>query len=234
MAKNKVIDPIGQILTLAARRHRIRTAAMLSDIGLFPGQDKVLEALQGVDGLTMSEIAATLDVRPPTASKMVARMAAQDLLERKGREGDARMVMVSITEVGRGRLDDLRRIAKRVEREALDGLDDKDIRRLRRLLKKLARNLAGKGAGHEARLPDGDAADAGDMPEPADAEDQQPSAPSARLRLNLNPFLGGFCEVIPSWHRCRNSAPRASGPYEGWSPWAASRQSLSRALSLRG
>lgn len=176
MAKNKVIDPIGQILTLAARRHRIRTAAMLSDIGLFPGQDKVLEALQGVEGLTMSEIAATLDVRPPTASKMVARMAAQDLLERKGREGDARMVMVSITEVGRGRLDDLRRIAKRVEREALDGLDDKDIRRLRRLLKKLARNLAGKGAGHETRLADSESAEVGDMPEPSDAEDRQPSA----------------------------------------------------------
>jgi DNA-binding MarR family transcriptional regulator len=173
MAKSKVIDPIGQILTLAARRHRVRTAAMLSDIGLFPGQDKVLESLQGVEGLTMSEIAATLDVRPPTASKMVARMAAQGLLGRKGREGDARMVMVSITDEGRGRLDDLRRIAKRVEREALVGLDDKDIRRLRRLLKKVSRNLAGKGARHEAGLPDGEAADAGDMPELADATVEQ-------------------------------------------------------------
>ncbi len=165
MAKNKVIDPIGQILTLAARRHRVRTAAMLSDIGLFPGQDKVLESLQGVEGLTMSEIAATLDVRPPTASKMVGRMAAQGLLERKGREGDARMVMVSITDDGRSRLDDLRRIAKRVERETLDGLDDKDIRRLRRLLKKVSRNLAGKGALQDKRNADGEATDESDLPE---------------------------------------------------------------------
>ncbi len=157
MAKNKVIDPVGQILTLAARRHRVRTAAMLSEIGLFPGQDKVLESLQAVEGLTMSEIAATLDVRPPTASKMVARMAAQGLLERKGREGDARMVMVSITDVGRSRLDDLRRIAKRVERDALAGLDEKDVRRLRRLLKKLSRNLVHKGGIDATDGLDGDA-----------------------------------------------------------------------------
>ena len=148
---------------------------MLSDIGLFPGQDKVLESLQAVEGLTMSEIAARLDVRPPTASKMAARMAAQGLLERKGREGDARMVMVSITDVGRGRLEDLRRIAKRVEREALAGLDEKDIRRLRRLLKKLSRNLAGKGARHEAVLPDGEATEAGDPTELPDATVEQPA-----------------------------------------------------------
>ncbi len=40
MAKIKVIDPVGQILTLAARRHRVRTAAMLSDIGLFPDRTR--------------------------------------------------------------------------------------------------------------------------------------------------------------------------------------------------
>ena len=152
MAKDKIIDPVGQILTLAARRHRVRTAALLSEIGLFPGQDKVLESLQGVDGLTMSEIAAALDVRPPTASKMIGRMAAQDLLERKGRDGDARMVLVSITDTGRGRLDDLRRITKRVERDAVANLDDKDIRRLRRLLKKVARNLGQKGSPRDVDL----------------------------------------------------------------------------------
>ncbi len=176
MAKNKVIDPVGQILTLAARRHRVRTAAMLSEIGLFPGQDKVLESLQSVEGLTMSEIAATLDVRPPTASKMVARMSAQGLLERRGREGDARMVMVSITETGRGRLDDLRRIAKRVEREALADLDEKDIRRLRRLLKKVSRNLSNKGSNQEIRLPDGEATEAGDMPEPVETSSAEQAA----------------------------------------------------------
>ncbi len=124
----------------------------------------------------MSEIATQLDVRPPTASKMVARMAAQDLLERKGREGDARMVMVSITDVGRGRLDDLRRIAKRVEREALAGLDDKDIRRLRRLLKKVSRNLASKNMADEAPVSDESTTEPDDLAATADEALEQPRA----------------------------------------------------------
>lgn len=154
MAKDKVIDPVGQMLTLAARRHRARTAALLSDIGLFPGQDKVLQSLAASDGLSMSAIAAELNVRPPTASKMIARMAAQGLVERRGREGDARLVMVSITAEGMSRVDGLRKIAKRVEREALAGFDDKEMRRLRRLLKKVTRNLGGKSDAREAEAED--------------------------------------------------------------------------------
>jgi len=150
MAKSKVIDPVGQMLTLAARRHRVRTAALLSEIGLFPGQDKVLESLAAEEALTMSAIAAALNVRPPTASKMIARMAGQGLLERRGRDGDARMVLVSITEEGRGRIEDLRRIAKKVERQSLAELDEKDARRLRKLLKKVSRNLGGKDAADDA------------------------------------------------------------------------------------
>jgi MarR family transcriptional regulator, organic hydroperoxide resistance regulator len=72
---------------------------------------------------------------------MIARMAAQGLLERRGMEEDARRVAVFITDEGRGRMDQLRTTAKKVEKQALAGLDDKDIRRLRRLLKKVARNL---------------------------------------------------------------------------------------------
>lgn len=168
MAKDKAIDPVGQMLTLAARRHRVRTGALLSEIGLFPGQDKVLQSLAAAERLSMSAIAAELNVRPPTASKMIARMAAQSLVERNGRQEDARLVMVSITDEGRSRVEGLRRIGKRVEREALAGLDDKEMRRLRRLLKKVARNLSGKT----------DAADAVDADE-ADVERGAASAPDA-------------------------------------------------------
>jgi MarR family transcriptional regulator, organic hydroperoxide resistance regulator len=141
MPRLKSIDPVGQALTLAARRHRVRTASQLSAIGLFPGQDQVLQLLSETDGVTMSAIAEELRIKPPTASKMIARMAAQGLLERKGKDDDARLVAVFITESGLGLIDQLRKIGKRVEKEALLGLDDKDERRLRRLLKKVARNL---------------------------------------------------------------------------------------------
>jgi MarR family transcriptional regulator, organic hydroperoxide resistance regulator len=145
MAKDKPIDPVGQALILAARRHRARSAALLAGFGLFPGQDRVLQALAEIGDMTMTAIADDLMIRPPTASKMIARMAAQGLLTRKGAEDDARLVVVSITEEGAGRIDQLRKAAKRIEKQALSGLDDKDVRRLRRLLKKVARNLGSDG-----------------------------------------------------------------------------------------
>ncbi len=141
MAKSGDGKDVGQALTLAARRHRAYTAVLLADIGLFPGQDQVLQLLMELDGVTMTAIADALRIKPPTASKMIARMAAQGLLERRGTDDDARKVAVFITDEGRSRIDDLRKTARKVEKQALSGFDDKDIRRLRRLLKKLAKNL---------------------------------------------------------------------------------------------
>ncbi len=163
--KAKLPDPVGQMLTLAARRHRSRIGAHLSSIGLFPGQDQVLRALSHTNGLTMGEIATLLNIRPPTASKMVARMGAEGLVERRGKGDDARLVAVFITEEGATRAADLDRIARRIEKDALAGLDDKDARRLRKLLKKVAKNL---GA-------DDDSSDA------ADSEDEDEAEPAVTL-----------------------------------------------------
>jgi DNA-binding MarR family transcriptional regulator len=144
MAKTKSNSNVGYFLTLAARRHRVRTAALLSEVGLFPGQDHVLDSLSQVEAMTMSEIAGQLNIRPPTASKMIARMAAQGLVERRGKDDDARLVEVFITVTGKALLEKLAKISRKVEKESLGGFDDKDERRLRRLLKKVAKNLGGK------------------------------------------------------------------------------------------
>lgn len=142
MTKSKAQDAVGQMLTLAARRYRARQAKMLAEIGLFPGQEQVLRALIETDGLTMGEIADMLRIRPPTASKMAARMGAQGLVERRSSSDDARLVTIHITEQGRARGAEIERIARKIEKRLLVGLDEKDARRLRRLLKRAARNLA--------------------------------------------------------------------------------------------
>jgi MarR family transcriptional regulator, organic hydroperoxide resistance regulator len=141
MAKNDTSSNVGHFLTLAARRHRVRKAALLVEHGLFPGQDQVLISLGEVEAMTMTEIAVQLNIRPPTASKMIARMAAQGLVERRSKDEDARLVEVFITEAGKMLLVRLGKISKKVEKESLAGFDDKDERRLRRLLKKVAKNL---------------------------------------------------------------------------------------------
>jgi DNA-binding MarR family transcriptional regulator len=149
MAKGKTADPVGQALTVAARRHRARQAELLAELGLFPGQDQVLHALLAEDGLTMSEIAAELQIRPPTASKMAARMGAQGLVERRSSSEDARLVTIHITEEGRALGEKLHAVSRKLEKQLLLDMDGKDARRLRRLLKRAARSLRNGAAADE-------------------------------------------------------------------------------------
>lgn len=133
---------IGQRLHHVARLQRALAARRLQDIGLFPGQETVLKLLSETDGRTMSELAAALKVRPPTASKTVGRLSAQGLLVRRASEGDARLVRVHLTEEGRRRAETIDAISDSIEDTMTAGLDGKDRRRFRKMLRKIERNLS--------------------------------------------------------------------------------------------
>lgn len=128
-------------LAMAAKAHRARSGTHLARIGLHPGQESVLKALSEEDGRTMSNLAQVLGVQPPTVTKMISRMAAQGLLKRVASPSDGRLARVFLTDEGRGRIEEIDRIWTRIEREALAGFDDKDKKRLRRLLRAVERNL---------------------------------------------------------------------------------------------
>lgn len=129
-------------LVQAARAHRTRAGVHLSRIGLHPGQEVVLKALEAKDGQSMSELAMALAVQPPTVTKMIARLGAQGLVTRQVSASDGRLARVFLTDAGRERLAAVDTAWKRVEKEALAGLDDKDRKRLRKLLRIVERNLA--------------------------------------------------------------------------------------------
>ena len=128
-------------LAMAAKAHRARSGSHLARIGLHAGQESVLKALAEEDGRTMSQLAQALGVQPPTVTKMVSRLSAQGLLKRVPSETDGRLARVHLTEEGSAKIDEIDRIWKRVEREALAGFDDKDRKKLRKLLRIIERNL---------------------------------------------------------------------------------------------
>jgi MarR family transcriptional regulator, organic hydroperoxide resistance regulator len=130
----------------AAKAYRSRAGTHLNRIGLHAGQESVLKALADEDGQTMSQLAQALGVQPPTVTKMVNRLSAQGLVRRQASDTDGRMARVHLTEIGVARVEDVDKVWKRVEKEALTGFEDKDKKRLRKLLRQLERNLLG-GAG---------------------------------------------------------------------------------------
>ncbi|MGJ3264435.1 MAG: MarR family winged helix-turn-helix transcriptional regulator [Salinarimonas sp.] len=160
---------VGWALVQAARLHRARMGDRLGELGLFAGQEQVVQALAAEGQMTMGELAAILRVRPPTASKTVSRLAALGLVERRAEPDDARVVRVGLTAEGSAKAAAIAKLWDEVEAELLGDFDAKDRKRLRKLLRKVARNLA-EVSGADARGLD--AAD--EEPEEPDEPDPEP------------------------------------------------------------
>jgi DNA-binding MarR family transcriptional regulator len=150
------VRSVGWALVQAARLHRARTGDRLAKLGLFAGQEQVVQALAAAGTMTMGDLAALLRVRPPTASKTVTRLAALGIVERRAESGDGRVVRVQLTEAGLAKAEAIERIQEEVEAELLDHLDKTDRRRLRKLLRKAARGLA-EAAGASGQVTEADA-----------------------------------------------------------------------------
>lgn len=140
---------VGHALMRAARMHRARMGQLLAEIGLFPGQEQVIETLSQNGEMTVGALARALGVKAPTASKALARLETQGLIARANTGEDARITLVGLTDLGRMRAEGLAGLWHAVEDEMLDGLDGKERKRLRKTLRRAVRNLAAAG------IPDG-------------------------------------------------------------------------------
>jgi DNA-binding MarR family transcriptional regulator len=147
-------------LAQAAHAYRVRAGNRLARIDLHPGQDALLKALDEADGQSMGDLAGALGVQPPTVTKMISRLAAQDYVERRTGTGDARQALVFLTERGRRAIQLVDKVWKRTEKDALAGIDDKDRKRLRKLLRQVERNLDLNGRSTDQSADEDEAADA--------------------------------------------------------------------------
>lgn len=139
---------IGQVLQRAARLHRARIAQAIADLGLFAGQEQALLVLADKGEITVGALAEILNVRPPTVSKMVLRLVGQKMVERRDSEADARRTTLTLTKEGQRSAKALKARLAAIDEELAEELDAKDLKRLKKLLKKFSRALA--------KLPEGD------------------------------------------------------------------------------
>jgi DNA-binding MarR family transcriptional regulator len=145
--KHSIGKSVGWALIHTSRLHRTRIGERLTELGLFPGQEQVLQALAESESLTMGDLADLLRVRPPTASKTIARLASQGLVARQLTKDDARIVRVRLTDEGAKRAAAITQLWDELEEQLLTGLDGKERKRLRKLLRKAARNLGATDEG---------------------------------------------------------------------------------------
>lgn len=139
-----------------ARRGRTHYARHLLKTGLYAGQERIIEALAGVETMTPGALAKTLGVRPPTITKTISRLEEQGFVARAASASDGRQVTVMLTEAGHDVLGAMKKAVAKAEKQALKGLKKKERKQLEKILAKIEDNLTDRDPG--ARLPKQDEA----------------------------------------------------------------------------
>jgi len=147
------IKSVGWVLIHTARLHRLYLSEQLADKGLYPGQEQVMRVLATADQFSAGELAQILQVRAPTTTKSINRLSALGLVERLPRaDNDRRSVLVRLTPKGRALAASIEASWNRVEDELMRDFDEKERRRLRKLLRRASKNLTEALGGDERYL----------------------------------------------------------------------------------
>ncbi|RWX79126.1 MarR family transcriptional regulator [Neorhizobium lilium] len=132
---------LGPVITQTARSLRTALSRSLAESGLYAGQDGVIQMLAEEDGMTPGQLAVRLGVKAPTMTRTIGRMEAQGFLERRADGADGRLTKVHLTEAGRQSVEQIGRSVSQCGALAAQGLSDKEVRTLLKLLKAVDQNL---------------------------------------------------------------------------------------------
>ena len=101
------------------------------------GRGRMLGLLHDHGEMSQSQIAAHLGIRPQSLSEMLAKAEADGVIVRRQSPEDKRQTLVSLTELGQGRVITFRENHRRQAAEFLEPLTDEEKTTLAELLHKL-------------------------------------------------------------------------------------------------
>ena len=138
----QIQDYIGFQLLQVHKAHRQRAEAALNKLGIHTGQEMILLQLWIEEGIPQSQLAASMEVEPPTATKMLQRMERARLIERRADPEDARVSLVYLTALGRSLERPVLDVWKQLEAQTVAGLSLTEQTLLHRLLMQVLTNLS--------------------------------------------------------------------------------------------
>ncbi len=141
MQHDSASEPLGHLLSRICRLTHARMYTLVGQIGLHRGQSLVLKSLWGQDGLTNSELADLLFVRPATMTNMIKRMEKIGLVERRPDTEDQRMSRVYLTEAGYEIQEPVRQVWMDFEAQVFQGFDPDELAALRCSFEQIQSNL---------------------------------------------------------------------------------------------
>lgn len=138
----QIQDYIGFQVLQIHKAHRQRAEAALNKLGIHTGQEMILFQLWIEEGIPQSQLAASMEVEPPTATKMLQRMERAGLIERRTDPEDARVSRVYLTARGRALEQPVLNVWKQLEAQTVADLSLTEQALLHRLLMQVLTNLS--------------------------------------------------------------------------------------------
>ncbi|MFD5257766.1 MarR family winged helix-turn-helix transcriptional regulator [Streptomyces bobili] len=142
---------MNQLLASIARSHRNLAGALLRRVGLFPGQELLLMRLWNRDHQPQGDLVTALRLEASTVTKMLKRLEAQGFVTRHRPPDNQRIVIVSLSDKGRGLQGEVEDLWRELERATVGGMSPAELGRAIEVLRRLEDSLVVAQASHEPR-----------------------------------------------------------------------------------
>ncbi len=130
----EVEDSLGCLMATASLGHRVLLGALLAEIDLYPGQDRVLNVLWAHGPQFQNKLAAKLGIDMSTMTKTLQRLERSGLVSRSPCATNRRLSIVSTTPKGDALRPKLRGVEEEVHRRLARGLTPEQVETLCSLL----------------------------------------------------------------------------------------------------
>ena len=132
---------LARLVRLAARAFNRSLQMRLQSEGVTFGQWIFLRILWYNDGLSQRELSQRAHLTEPTAHSALTKLEKQSIITRRKMEGDKRTLQIFLTRKGWELRDRLEPMAHDVNLSALKGLEEEEVRVLRKSLLTIITNL---------------------------------------------------------------------------------------------
>ncbi len=133
---------LGFLLHDVARLLRKRFEQRARDLGLTRAQWQALAYLTNNEGIPQGRLAELIDVEPITIGRIVDRLEARGLLERRQHPTDRRVWLLFLTEAARPLISVMRDIGDATRSDALLDVSEPERQQLLEVLGRMKTNLA--------------------------------------------------------------------------------------------
>ena len=132
----------------ASRNFRREIDAVTRDFGVTSHQWRLLGIVSRNPGINQCEAADMLDVEPITLSRMVDKLEAAEMIERRSAPNDRRAWCLYTTDAAKPMIEKIRSVFKEVLDQCLDGFAPDELRAFTQFLERYRANLDEKPLPH--------------------------------------------------------------------------------------